>query len=447
MDLVARLGAAIKEGLGSGLNAGLNAGLNEGTRGNEIGGILLGRGAAGYARTVVIEDFELLPSEHLRGASYTLSLKDRRVLGSRLAHLNPKHVVGFFRSHTRPGMYLDQDDFTVFSHYFPEASQVFLLVRPSTEGPAMGGFFFWEDGDVNRRSPYRQFPFDCGRLAAGGFPIADEPPAPPPSARRLPVPMPNAPLPAPQRAPRSAPQLPWMVVPVIAGLFLLAALFASRNEKVKPDAVPAKNVPPVEAVEPLLPQPEPQVAVNTPATAPAAPPLETVPVAPAAVTPKVKPTRKTVEPVAEPAPVKAVHAPVRTVEAPPVLAAREEKPAAALAAVLSPHVNTAPPPVAEVTYEQPHAGVFRRAFHKIKAENFDPPTPVRKVAPQGTAGAGDVDVKVFIDEEGNVTHTQVLTKGTDLATASADAARQWRFTPARKHDKPVASEMVLHFRF
>jgi hypothetical protein len=31
--------------------------------------------------------------------------------------------------------------------------------------PAIGGFFFWEDGDVNRRSTYREFPFDCARLA------------------------------------------------------------------------------------------------------------------------------------------------------------------------------------------------------------------------------------------------------------------------------------------
>jgi outer membrane biosynthesis protein TonB len=58
-----------------------------------------------------------------------------------------------------------------------------------------------------------------------------------------------------------------------------------------------------------------------------------------------------------------------------------------------------------------------------------------------------VDVKVFIDESGNVSRAQVLTKGSELASVSLSAARQWQFTPARKHDKPVASEMVLHFRF
>jgi len=58
-----------------------------------------------------------------------------------------------------------------------------------------------------------------------------------------------------------------------------------------------------------------------------------------------------------------------------------------------------------------------------------------------------VDVKAFIDDTGIVTRVQLLTKGSDYAEAALNAARQWQFTPARKHDKPVASEMVLHFRF
>jgi TonB family protein len=61
--------------------------------------------------------------------------------------------------------------------------------------------------------------------------------------------------------------------------------------------------------------------------------------------------------------------------------------------------------------------------------------------------ARPVDVKVFIDESGKVSRAQVLTKGSDFAGAALSAARQWQFTPARKHDKAVASEMVLHFRF
>lgn len=130
LDLVERLGAAVHQGLGPGL------------RGVEIGGILLGRMLPGLGRAVLIEDFEPVACEHLRGGSYTLSPKDRRLLGLRLARRGPRQVVGYFRSHTRPGMYLDQDDFTVFSQYFPDTGQVFLLVAPATEGAATGGFFF-----------------------------------------------------------------------------------------------------------------------------------------------------------------------------------------------------------------------------------------------------------------------------------------------------------------
>jgi hypothetical protein len=446
MDLVDRLGAAVKKGLGTG------------PRGTEIGGLLLGKTLPGFGRTILIEDFELMPCEYLRGASYTLSPADRKLLGARLARTKAGRVVGYFRSHTRPGMYLDQEDFAVFGRYFPEPSQVFLLVRPSMNGAATGGFFFWEDGDVNRRSPYRQFPFDSEMLSTGGYPITGgAPPIPTPAPalgpRLAPIAVPKPVTAMPAREPRErgmlrkAPQIPWMVVPIIAGLFLIAGLFVTENRPAKQDGiVPAKVSPPAETVEPLLPEPEPQAAV---------PPTETEPVSAAAPTPETAPrpitapAQKALPPVTAeaPTPVKAVRAPVHLVEAPPVLATPMEKPTPALAALLPSHANAAPPREAQVSYEQPRAGVFKRAIHKIEREEFVPASPTRQVAPAAAGGVGAVDVKVFIDESGSVTRAQVLTKGSDLAARSVDAARQWRFTPARKHDKAVSSEMVLHFQF
>jgi hypothetical protein len=442
MDLVERLGEAVQQSLGSG------------ARGMEIGGLLLGRVLPGFGRTVLVEDFEPAPCEYLRGASYTLSPKDRQTLGTRLARRGTGRVVGYFRSHTRPGMYLDQDDFAVFSHYFPEPSQVFLLVRPSTEGAATGGFFFWEDGDINRRSPYRQFPFDSGQLVAGGFPITGGQPIAAPVGRPKPVAVPK---PAPGVPPRARskshlfPQMPWMVVPVIAGLFLIAGLFVSGNRSAKPEAaLPVKPSAPVDTIEPLLPQPEPQqAAVSPPVAAPEAAPVENAPatVAAPARTPKSPAARKVTTPAMPvPAPVvRVARAPVRTIEPPPTLTAPTERTLLPGAAIL-PAVSAAPPPEVEVSYEKPRVGVFRRAFHKIAGESDVPAAPIRKVAPIASAGAGEVDVKVFIDEWGRVSRAQVLTKRTELAGAALTAARQWQFTPARKHDKPVASEMVLHFR-
>jgi hypothetical protein len=433
LDLVERLGAAIQQGLGTG------------PRGNEIGGILLGRALPGFRRAVLIEDFELAPCEHMRGASYALSPKDRRLLGTRLARRPPRQVVGYFRSHTRPGMYLDQDDFAVFSQYFPEAWQVFLLVRPSMEGPAMGGFFFWEDGDVNRRSTYRQFPFDGARLAAGGFPIAGGQPAAASALRSVPV---LVPKPA-ARAPRRLPPLPWIVVPVIAVLFLIAGLFVSENQEPVRQVAAVKSGAPV---EPLLPEPVPHAvvapqvvqSVPTPESAPA--PAEPKPSA----FPKAKAAPKPLRKIVAPPPVTVAREQVREVEPPPALpASAQVEPK--LVAVLPARVNAAPPLDADVSYEAPRPGVFRRALHKIEGPDGDsaafvPPSPVRKVAPLKLADARPVDVKVFIDESGNVTRAQVLTKGGDLAMPALNAARQWQFTPARKHDKAVASEMILHFR-
>ena len=431
LDLVERLGAAVRQGLGAG------------PRGNEIGGILLGRTLPGFRRAVLVEDFELAPCEHSRGASYTLSAKDKRLLGARLARRGGRQVVGYFRSHTRPGMYLDQDDFAVFSAYFPEPGQVFLLVRPSTEGPATGGFFFWEDGEINRRSTYRQFPFDGARLAEGGFPITGGqlPAAPAPAPRPVPVLVPKSEA----RVRRRLPSLPWVVVPAIAVLFLIAGLFVSEEPAPAPETAAVKASAPV---EPLLPERVPgrQAAVSAPA-----PPVEQVtPEEPAAVeqvaTPKPKPAKKPRPKAAAPAPAPVERTPVREIEPPPVVAAPIAKLEPTLAAVLPSRVAIAPPE-ADVSYEVARPGVIRGLWHKIDV----PASPTKKVAPMeptdAGAGARVVDVKVFVDESGRVTRAQVLTKGSDMASAALNAARQWEFTPARKHDKPVASEMVLHFRF
>lgn len=443
LDLVERLGLAVQQGLGAG------------GRGNEIGGILLGRTLPGYGRAVLIEDFELVRSEHLRGASYTLSPKDRRLLGTRLARRGGREVVGYFRSHTRPGMYLDQDDLAVFTRYFPEAWQVCLLVRPSTEGPAMGGFFFWEDGDINRRSPYRQFPFDCARLAEGNFPITGGQavvPAPRPAPVLVPKPE--------TRVDRRLPSLPWVVVPLIAVLFLIAGLFVSENSAPTSGVAATKLSPPVER---LLPEPVPQA--GAPARAPR---VEQPPVVqPSVVQPSVehgkqgppagsptatsgpKPVKKQLPRVVAPPPAMAARVPAHEVEPPPALPAPVARLEPKLAPVWSSKVTTAPPLEPEVSIEAPRGGVFKRALHKIEGTSEAPAAPIRKVLPAIAAGtdAGPVDVKVFIDDAGNVTRAQVLTKGSSFAAAALSAARKWQFTPARKHDKPVASEMILHFRF
>jgi hypothetical protein len=150
-------------------------------RGVEIGGILLGRSAGGEC--IVIDDYEQVSCEHRRGPSYVLSEPDRRKLEKTLRKgRGGRQVVGFFRSHTRLGLYLDQDDTSLIESYFSSPSHVFLLVRPDASGAGVAGFFFWEEGDIHRQSTYREFPFSTGKLRQPG-----EVPAPAPAAAPAPV--------------------------------------------------------------------------------------------------------------------------------------------------------------------------------------------------------------------------------------------------------------------
>ena len=141
----------------------------------EIGGVLLGRregdGANGTRRIIVIDDFELVESEHLRGTVYAVSQRDMKALESTLTRARLEGAAtpaGFFRSHLRKGLYLDEADFSLFREYFSGESNVFLVARREPEGIPVAGFFFWENGMLERRATYEQFPLDRQSLESGG---------------------------------------------------------------------------------------------------------------------------------------------------------------------------------------------------------------------------------------------------------------------------------------
>ena len=140
-------------------------------RGLEVGGLLLGRivnpNPGQYI--VSIEKTEPVEIEHVRGPSYILSSADREELFRHLRKYGKKsskgpEVVGFYRSHTRPGLYLDEYDYDLMRSYFAHPSLVALLLRPVHDGPAKAGFFFWEDGEIHRASTYREFALDADQL-------------------------------------------------------------------------------------------------------------------------------------------------------------------------------------------------------------------------------------------------------------------------------------------
>jgi hypothetical protein len=138
-------------------------------RGAEVGGVLFGRVVASEDGTAVyVEDYEPVECEYRRGPSFVLSDADRRRLERTLrkgaAH---RQIVGFYRSHTRLGLYLDQDDYALVQRYFPGPNQVFLLVRPNASKTSVGGFFVWEDGNIRRQSTYLEFPFSRAEILKG----------------------------------------------------------------------------------------------------------------------------------------------------------------------------------------------------------------------------------------------------------------------------------------
>jgi len=144
-------------------------------RGAEVGGVLFGRVAQEPERVVIIDDYKAVECEYRRGPSYVLSESDRKRLKRTLRKSSgERRAVGFYRSHTRPGLYLDQDDQGLVDYYFQDPASVFLLIRPHAGKPGVAGFFFREEGDLRRHSTYREFPFSrAGLLTPAGVAEAE----------------------------------------------------------------------------------------------------------------------------------------------------------------------------------------------------------------------------------------------------------------------------------
>lgn len=142
-------------------------------RGAEVGGLLLGSIQIGDSRLVVkIEEFVPVTCDYLRGPSYFLTEKDDARFADAVAHAkqavgDDAKLVGIYRSHTRDGLALADEDIQIFDKYCGDPSQVILLVRPFASKTSLGGFFFQENGSFRRESSYQEFPFKRRDLGGG----------------------------------------------------------------------------------------------------------------------------------------------------------------------------------------------------------------------------------------------------------------------------------------
>lgn len=425
---------------------GINAALAETARdasgrGIESGGILLG--TVEYTRpghpVVSIDHFEPFASEHRRGASYILTDRNKFQLSRRLLWLNRSRKgglrpVGFYRSHTRRGLYLDNDDFFIMRACFSEVHSVFLLVRPEAGEPATGGFFYWENGDIHRESSRMEFIFDPARL-----PLLTPEPAPSPAPRR------RAPL-----------DLRPAAIPAAAVLLFVLAFYAVRSIMLRqPHPHPQVNMVPAPVAPPVIAQ-----------TAPAPPPSPPVE-KPSPIAKKPAPVRRSTggasrrapdpeltatTPVVQPAPPTA-RVEVSPPPQPPVMAAIDVP-----ARVEAPPARVASAPVATVTIEPVGQSKIGRVIRHIpgfrhKKQAFVPARLIRQVTPKVPPSHEidrdvPVDLRITVDPVGNVASVEPSRGGDrQLVRLASEAALNWHFEPARRNDESVSSELILHFTF
>lgn len=143
-------------------------------RGAEVGGFLLGtRERSGGHLTVEIQDFEPIPCEHAEGPSFVLSANDLPAWKEAIARLQtgPHRIVGYYRSHTRDGLHLANEDLSLLEQYLPDPDLVSLIVKPYATRASVAGFFFREGESLRSDSTYLEFPFRRKELGGGVSPL------------------------------------------------------------------------------------------------------------------------------------------------------------------------------------------------------------------------------------------------------------------------------------
>lgn len=147
-------------------------------RGSEVGGVLLGGIESGETRIVTIDDYDPLPCSHSFGPSFQLSEPEAETFAGKIERAKPR-AVGLYRSHTRDGLSMSDEDTKLYDQHFAAAGGVVLIIKPYATRVSVAGFFIAEDGRISRtESSYREFPFRRRELGGGA---AVSPPSPEPA--------------------------------------------------------------------------------------------------------------------------------------------------------------------------------------------------------------------------------------------------------------------------
>ena len=453
----------------------------------EQGGILFGRVLDND--NVEVEGFEFYQSGHRRGIPYDLNRIDRRRIQLRVADSSDtpgQEVLGFFRTHLRPGLFLDQRDFGLMMETFSDCPGIALLIRPGQSTHSEAGIFFWEDGDIERKQSELVFPLDANALRAQG-PI-DIAIAPPESEAALSRWRPTASHKSLLR------RLPWGLVAGALAFVTFAELHdrpENRPQQTAPSDTAPADTAPAEAKPEVLAAPPAAFSdeapdrhegvtnapvITDPDDSPAPVPIANA--APDTTAVNEAPRTRWVAPEEQ-----KVSKPAPAVPPPPVQVASSSPPPStnisALAATAPELSAPVPPPAArsslavDVSIEPRQGGVLKRVTRSVPSAVGHVPLLGRLpglrhandeiVAAKADSGLEpkipaaltrtvdddvDVDVAASIDESGTVTNTEITRGGeSQLSVLAENAVRRAAWKPARTGDHNVAMDVVVHYRF
>ncbi len=191
---------------------------------SEVGGLLLGRVAPRSRPEVLVERYQRILCAHLSGPGFILGSAEISALEAAAASIlaaGEFAVVGLYRSHSRPGFQLEQPDFDLIRRYFNDSTDLILLLKKNDQNAVSGRFHIW-DG-VNHVQPIGgELPFQTPAGAAPRREVAPELPAMPEIAPKSPQ----------ERPRRLVPDFAPVAVEPAPSLFGLSgpAQFADRNE-------------------------------------------------------------------------------------------------------------------------------------------------------------------------------------------------------------------------
>jgi len=127
-------------------------------RGTEIGGLLLGSvDRTSVGAKIRIERFHRIPCGHTMGPEFVLDQGDRAgLLKAATAILEASEregselsAVGIYRSHMRPGLQLENSDLELIDAYFHDTFDILLVIKPQNGREITGQFYVRREGDEN----------------------------------------------------------------------------------------------------------------------------------------------------------------------------------------------------------------------------------------------------------------------------------------------------------